>query len=333
MEGLRGLQSADHTVMPRVPGHASERIRVHRSDAEAPAPQAASTGSLASVGLELARERPVGQEVRKSRHSAGPDLGYPRPLVGSDVLSESGEQIGVLAAVLADDRGTVRSLQLELVDDVGARRVVQVPWSGATWSGSSVLVPYSKVEVLQQPSLPDEAEDDASGVGGLASFDLASESLDSSGVAATLLFSMRSQQATLPPHPLNRPAFDDELLSMLAQRADIAQQALAELAQVSSYRPFVVIEGPTPLGRRTPGDIPASPDVTQAPAGPRAARDANQVRALLSSFQSGSSRGRALAEPFGHGAASADSDVPEGISDAPSASVQGVSRPSPIQRW
>ena len=83
---------------------------------------------------------------------------------------------------------------------------------------------------------------------------------------------------------------------MLAQRADIAQQALAELNQLSTYRPQAVAgTSPSTLARRTPSAIPAAPEIAK-PTAPRPARDANQVRSLLSSFQSGTSRGRQLAE-------------------------------------
>lgn len=90
--------------------------------------------------------------------------------------------------------------------------------------------------------------------------------------------------------------FDEEMTSMLAQRADIAQQALAELNQLSTYRPQAVAGSTSSkLARRTPSAIPAAPEIAKASA-PRPARDANQVRSLLSSFQSGTSRGRQLAE-------------------------------------
>jgi len=91
--------------------------------------------------------------------------------------------------------------------------------------------------------------------------------------------------------------FDDEMTSMLAQRADIAQQALAELNQLSTYRPQAVAgSGSSTLTRRTPGTIPAAPAIATSSASPRPGRDANQVRSVISSFQSGTSRGRQLAD-------------------------------------
>jgi signal transduction histidine kinase len=101
-------------------------------------------------------------------------------------------------------------------------------------------------------------------------------------------------QTTFTPQAMF--GFDDEMTNMLAQRADIAQQALAELNQLSMYRPQAVSSAaaPSTLTRRTPGNIPAAPAIVTS-ATPRPARDANQVRSLLSSFQSGSSRGRQLA--------------------------------------
>ncbi len=90
-----------------------------------------------------------------------------------------------------------------------------------------------------------------------------------------------------------QPAADDSN-AMLAQRAGIAQQALAELSQLSTYRPQV---GPSsaPLTRRSPTQIPEAKALSSR----RAAgtpRDANQVRSLLASFQSGTSRGREAAD-------------------------------------
>ncbi len=89
--------------------------------------------------------------------------------------------------------------------------------------------------------------------------------------------------------------FDDEMTSMLAQRADIAQQALAELNQLSMYRPQAVASTSS-LVRRTPTAVPAAPAISTTSSSPRPSRDANQVRSLLSSFQSGTSRGRQLAD-------------------------------------
>ena len=108
-----------------------------------------------------------------------------------------------------------------------------------------------------------------------------------------------TRQTMFTPEP-SHGAFDDEVTNMLAQRADIAQQALAELSQLSSYRPKAAGAGaPSTLARRTPGSIPAAPEIKILPPGQRTERDANQVRSLLSSFQSGTSRGRQAAEP-GH---------------------------------
>ncbi len=90
-----------------------------------------------------------------------------------------------------------------------------------------------------------------------------------------------------------QPAADDSN-AMLAQRAGIAQQALAELSQLSTYRPQV---GPSsaPLTRRNPTQIPEAKALSsRRPAG--TPRDANQVRSLLASFQSGTSRGREAAD-------------------------------------
>ncbi len=85
----------------------------------------------------------------------------------------------------------------------------------------------------------------------------------------------------------------------IALRAGIAQQALSELSMLSSYRPQTVggAKGSTaaaPLVRRTPVVIPKDEPVT--PRQPAAPRDANEVRSLLASFQSGTSRGRSAVD-------------------------------------
>jgi signal transduction histidine kinase len=84
-----------------------------------------------------------------------------------------------------------------------------------------------------------------------------------------------------------------EAHALLAQRAGIAQQALAELSQLSTYRPQVGSSA-APLTRRSPAQIPQAPALSSRR--PGQPRDANQVRSLLSSFHSGTTRGREAAE-------------------------------------
>lgn len=100
--------------------------------------------------------------------------------------------------------------------------------------------------------------------------------------------------ATFTPHHVDA-YLDDEVTSALAQRADVAQQALAELSQLSTYRPKRDVEGASTLVRRTPVAAPAAPaePIEQSPGSSPAPRDADKVRSTLSSFQSGVSRGRA----------------------------------------
>ena len=98
--------------------------------------------------------------------------------------------------------------------------------------------------------------------------------------------------------------FDDEMTNMLAQRADIAQQALAELSQLSTYRPQAVSGGGSgALVRRTPASVPSAPEIGTTAGQPQRPRDAAQVRSLLSSFQQGTTRGREMAEQDTAGAA------------------------------
>jgi signal transduction histidine kinase len=111
-----------------------------------------------------------------------------------------------------------------------------------------------------------------------------------------------SGQVFAPQAPAR--TFDDEMTNMLAQRADIAQQALAELSQLSTYRPQAVSGGGSgALVRRTPASVPSAPEISTTAGQPQRPRDAAQVRSLLSSFQQGTTRGREMAEQDTAGAA------------------------------
>jgi len=98
----------------------------------------------------------------------------------------------------------------------------------------------------------------------------------------------------------------------IALRAGIAQQALAELSQLSSYRPQEVGAGAAqPLVRRTPVVVPKDePTPARRPAAPR---DANEVRSLLASFQSGTTRGR-TATPTDDSVTTPNDDAQQGTS-------------------
>ncbi|OIQ80124.1 hypothetical protein GALL_381210 [mine drainage metagenome] len=103
--------------------------------------------------------------------------------------------------------------------------------------------------------------------------------------------------------PVRNGALDDEVAAMLALRSDIQEQALSELSQLSAYRPTTLSNGTSGTGsltRRVPTAIPKSPEIAK-PDGDRAVnRDAAQLRSRLSSFQSGTSRGRrAMDAPTG----------------------------------
>ncbi len=83
----------------------------------------------------------------------------------------------------------------------------------------------------------------------------------------------------------------------LALRADIQQQALAELSQLSTYRPQVAPDGAA-LVRRVPqatGVGAPVPETALDHGHVAAPRDADQLRSRLSSFQSGTVRGRRAA--------------------------------------
>ncbi|MBO9553531.1 ATP-binding protein [Cellulomonas sp.] len=99
------------------------------------------------------------------------------------------------------------------------------------------------------------------------------------------------------PHPNVPPSvaprigtLDDEVAAMLALRSDIQEQALSELSQLSAYRPSAVGGSGEQLTRRVPSAVPTTP--AQADEGKPVQRDADELRSRLSSFQSGTSRGR-----------------------------------------
>ncbi|MGN8244556.1 nitrate- and nitrite sensing domain-containing protein [Cellulomonas soli] len=91
---------------------------------------------------------------------------------------------------------------------------------------------------------------------------------------------------------------DDEVAAMLALRSDIQEQALSELSQLSAYRPSAMASSER-LTRRVPVAVPASTAAVDE--SKPVQRDAVQLRSRLSSFQSGTSRGRREATPGSDG--------------------------------
>ncbi|MFC4613201.1 ATP-binding protein [Cellulomonas algicola] len=103
--------------------------------------------------------------------------------------------------------------------------------------------------------------------------------------------------AATVPHPSLPPSvaprigtLDDEVAAMLAMRSDIQEQALSELSQLSAYRPASMGMTGETLQRRVPSAVPSA--VPAADEGKPVQRDADQLRSRLSSFQSGTNRGR-----------------------------------------
>ncbi|MBC7549650.1 MAG: hypothetical protein H7269_01880, partial [Cellulomonas sp.] len=96
-----------------------------------------------------------------------------------------------------------------------------------------------------------------------------------------------------PTSPRGR--LDDDVAAMLALRSDIQEQAFAELGQLAAYRPSVVgASNSNQLKRRVPTAVPVQ--AVQSDGARATTRDAAQLRSRLSSFQSGTSRGRIAAE-------------------------------------
>jgi hypothetical protein len=83
---------------------------------------------------------------------------------------------------------------------------------------------------------------------------------------------------------------DDSVAAMLALRSDIQEQALSELSQLSAYRPAATGGNAERLTKRVPTAVPAT--TISEDEGKPVQRDADQLRSRLSSFQSGTSRGR-----------------------------------------
>jgi hypothetical protein len=102
-------------------------------------------------------------------------------------------------------------------------------------------------------------------------------------------------QPALPPSVAPRVGtLDDNVAAMLALRSDIQEQALSELSQLSAYRPAASGGNAERLTKRVPTAVPAT-TVTEDEGKP-VQRDADQLRSRLSSFQSGTSRGRRATE-------------------------------------
>ncbi|GAA2238893.1 hypothetical protein GCM10010401_09000 [Rarobacter faecitabidus] len=116
-------------------------------------------------------------------------------------------------------------------------------------------------------------------------------------------------QASFTPAPGNEPqgwspnavdfsasdtprSMSPELAAMLASRADLQDQALAELSQLSTYRPQQVTpDAAGGLVKRQKTE-PVTEPVADDPTKQRITRDASVLRTRLAAFQSGTSRGR-----------------------------------------
>lgn len=108
---------------------------------------------------------------------------------------------------------------------------------------------------------------------------------------------------------------DTEAAAMLGLRADIQEQALSELSQLSAYRPQVDVPAGGSLTRRVPTAIPAAPEISQPAPGQATARDADGLRDRLASFQSGSRRGRRAQGDPGEGTSGDQPEQPRSESD------------------
>lgn len=87
------------------------------------------------------------------------------------------------------------------------------------------------------------------------------------------------------------PVFDDEAQERLRTASGIQEQAMAELSQLSSYRPQRSTSGSGSLAKRVPSQVPSTTSEEEVQTG-AISRDAAQLRARLSAFQSATSRAR-----------------------------------------
>ncbi|GAA2518665.1 ATP-binding protein [Rarobacter incanus] len=100
-----------------------------------------------------------------------------------------------------------------------------------------------------------------------------------------------------------------ELAAMLASRADLQDQALAELSQLSSYRPQQEVKGGAGLVKRKKTEVPDTAEGDEDPTKQKITRDAAELRSRLSAFHSGTSRGReAVVKPAVNSDPSAEGD-------------------------
>ncbi|AEE47703.1 ATP-binding protein [Cellulomonas fimi] len=154
-------------------------------------------------------------------------------------------------------------------------------WAASTWSAPSAPTPAP----APVPAAPPEPRPAA----GWAPPEWAPRPPAAAAPAATV------PHPTLPPSVAPRiGTLDDEVAAMLAMRSDIQEQALSELSQLSAYRPASMGTSSETLTRRVPSAVPSA--VPAADEGKPVQRDADQLRSRLSSFQSGTSRGRRAAD-------------------------------------
>ncbi|HEX5532175.1 MAG TPA: nitrate- and nitrite sensing domain-containing protein [Actinomycetales bacterium] len=112
-----------------------------------------------------------------------------------------------------------------------------------------------------------------------------------------------STDATTGAPGAPEPAVGPSLGDALRQRSALASEALAELSMLSSYSPASMeSKPPSTLTRRTPAATPAAQVAPKpAPAATRRARNAADVRSMLSGFQAGVARGRTSPDGAGEG--------------------------------
>ncbi|MFC0712951.1 ATP-binding protein [Cellulomonas biazotea] len=150
-------------------------------------------------------------------------------------------------------------------------------WASSTWSAPAA--PAQATPVAPHPVQPEPRV-----AAGWSPPDWAPRPPAAAAPAATV------PHPTLPPSVAPRiGTLDDEVAAMLAMRSDIQEQALSELSQLSAYRPASMVPSES-LTRRVPSAVPSA--VPAADEGKPVQRDADQLRSRLSSFQSGTSRGR-----------------------------------------
>ncbi|NUU17273.1 HAMP domain-containing protein [Cellulomonas humilata] len=240
----------------------------------APAPEAAFSELVQSPSDDAKGRRRWGLFGRKKGDEVAPELDA--PVAQAPAAPEPVSQVApVRTSAWTSEAAAPQS-------PVGADSS-QSWMASTTWSAPAPAAPLPKAPAALEPAA----------AGQWSPPEWAARSGGTRAPASTV------PQPALPPSVAPRVGtLDDEVAAMLALRSDIQEQALSELSQLSAYRPAATGGNAERLIKRVPTAVPES--TISADEGKPVQRDADQLRSRLSSFQSGTSRGRrAMEDPSG----------------------------------